>query len=95
MTDIKEYIKRNASAFGTAEPPEGHEGRFEAKLDALLSVAESSGREERKRRKTRMGIFSVLTLLPQPPSPLSYSSTVRKGRLTGSPAWQMIPCRCI
>ena len=61
MTDINEYIKRNASAFGTAELPEGHEGRFEAKLDALLSVAESSGREERKRRKTRMGIFSVLT----------------------------------
>ncbi len=61
MTDINEYIKRNASAFGTAELPEGHEGRFEAKLDALLSGAESSGREERKRRKTRMGIFSVLT----------------------------------
>ena len=61
MTDINEYIKRNASAFGTAELPEGHEGRFEAKLDALLSGAESSGREERKRRKTRLGIFSVLT----------------------------------
>lgn len=61
MTDIKEYIQRNASAFDSAELPEGHEGRFEAKLDALLSGAESSGREERKRRKTRMGIFSVLT----------------------------------
>lgn len=61
MTDIKEYIQRNASAFDSAELPEGHEGRFEAKLDTLLSGAESSGREERKRRKTRMGIFSVLT----------------------------------
>lgn len=61
MTDIKEYIQRNASAFDSAELPEGHEGRFEAKLDALLSGAESSGREERKRRKTRTGIFSVLT----------------------------------
>ncbi len=61
MTDIKEYIQRNASAFDSAELPEGHEGRFEAKLDALLSGAESSGREERKRRKTRLGIFSVLT----------------------------------
>lgn len=57
MTDLNEYIRTNAQAFDSQELPAGHEKRFEAKLDAMLSEGKSDMKAIRKRRA---GIFSVL-----------------------------------
>ncbi len=64
MTDFKEYVNRNPEILDDLELPEGHEERFEAKLDALLNVGHVDGTTmnatpERHRRLIRA--FSVLT----------------------------------
>ena len=38
MSNLEEYIKRNREAFDDEELPEGHEGRFERRLEALRSA---------------------------------------------------------
>ncbi|MBR0531728.1 MAG: hypothetical protein IJJ96_03890, partial [Bacteroidales bacterium] len=38
MNNLEEYIKRNREAFDDEELPEGHEGRFERRLEALRSA---------------------------------------------------------
>ena len=38
MNNLEEYIKRNREAFDDKELPEGHEGRFEKRLEALRSA---------------------------------------------------------
>ena len=38
MNNLEEYIKRNREAFDDKELPEGHEARFEQRLEALRSA---------------------------------------------------------
>ena len=44
MIDLKEYISDHLEEFDDIELPDGHEGRFEAKLDAMLAVREDDGK---------------------------------------------------
>lgn len=43
MIDLKEYISDHLEEFDNIELPDGHEGRFEAKLDAMLAAREDDG----------------------------------------------------
>lgn len=44
MIDLNEYISDHLEEFNDIELPDGHEGRFEAKLDAMLAVREDGGK---------------------------------------------------
>lgn len=57
MTDFKEYIDNNPEILNDQELPDGHEVRFEAKLDTMLESSRKTG--HRKRLLT--GIFSAMT----------------------------------
>lgn len=58
MIDLKEYISRNPEALDEQEPPIGHELRFEAKLDKMMS---SGAKVEAARQPKRyVGIFSAI-----------------------------------
>lgn len=62
MTDFKEYIDKNPEILDNQELPEGHQARFEVKLDALLGAAVETQKKKTGHRKmivTR--IFGTVT----------------------------------
>lgn len=62
MTDFKEYINKNPEILDDHELPEGHEARFEAKLDAMLgSAAKTQEKAADLRKRIFTIIFSTLT----------------------------------
>ena len=48
LNDWESMIRKQAGAFDTEDLPEGHEARFAARLDAMLTASENR-REERRR----------------------------------------------
>ncbi len=57
MTDFEEYIRENPKFLDDKDLPEGHEARFEAKLDAMLAsvaIEETDNGKNMKRIFTKM-----------------------------------------
>lgn len=61
MTDFKEYIRNNPGMLDERELPEGHQARFEAKLDAAMASADKTQLKVSVRRKRIFaGIFGAV-----------------------------------
>ncbi len=61
MTDFKEYIRNNPGMLDERELPEGHQARFEAKLDAVMASADKTQLKAAVRRKRIFaGIFGAV-----------------------------------